>query len=283
MILFVFFTATTQARFTERTEPYQVKHFKNLSATNLQVTTAGGDVQVIGTEARDASVAVLVTDLNGNFHKPTIEKALKNYVITIKQEKNVLVALAERKLKTQLDAPELRISFRVNLPRKIHANVNSQGGAIALSNLKGQVAAYSAGGPISLCQFSGVLKAESLGGAISLNEAEGSLEMASAGGSITLKKVSGDILARSAGGNIVADVRELGKYLTLETSEGSLKATIPGNRGLNVELSGSAVKTVHDDLKGVFEKDKITGSIYGGGVPVKLRSGSGVTELKYRS
>ena len=283
LFLFCLIVSAAYAGFTERSEPYLVKHFKSTAGKELNVTTAGGHIQVIGTDARNASVALLVTDANGNYDKATIEKALKNYVITIREEKNTLVASAVRKPKTLPGTAELLISFRVNIPKKTSCVLNSNGGAIAVNNLKGNATVLTAGGAARLCQFSGVLRAASEGGAISLNEAEGTLDLRSAGGSIDLKKVAGNIEARSEGGSIQADVRELGNYLTLETNEGSLKATIPGNMGLDVELTGSQVQTDLSDFKGISETDKVSGTIYGGGIPVKLLSTSGVAVLKYRS
>ena len=93
LFLFCLIVSAAHAGFTERSEPYLVKHFKSTAGKDLNVTTAGGHIQVIGTDARNASVALLVTDANGNYDKATIEKALKNYVITIREEKKTLARL----------------------------------------------------------------------------------------------------------------------------------------------------------------------------------------------
>src|SRR5688572_5989351 len=280
LFLFVFLVTTALAGNLERSEPYLVKFFKPKNDGLLEVSNPEGNISVIGTDSKTASVALLVTDLEGNYHKATIEKALQNYTIDIREANNTIFASAVRKPGTE--GKELLISFRVNIPKKTVCNLYAASGSITLNNIKTNSKARTTGGDISLCQFAGEFQAESNGGSISLNEADGSLKLLSSGGSITLKKVGGDIDARSEGGSILADVRELGKYLTLETNAGSLQATIPGNRGVNVDLAGKLVRSEAENFSGTSAADKIVGTINGGGVPVKLHTLTGEAELRYK-
>ena len=280
LFLFVLLVSTAMAGYFERSEPYLVKFFKPKAAGLLEVSNPEGNISVIGTDSKNASVALLVTDLEGNYHKATIQKALENYTIDIREENNTIFASAVRKPDTK--GKELLISFRVNIPKKTVCNLYASSGSITLNNIKANSKARTTGGAISLCQFAGALQAESNGGAISLNEAEGSLKLLSSGGSINLKKVGGDIDARSEGGSILADVRELGKFLILETNDGSLQATIPGNRGINLDLAGKLVRSEAENFSGISEAGKIVGTINGGGVPVKLHTLSGQAELRYK-
>ncbi len=106
--------------------------------------------------------------------------------------------------------------------------------------------------------------------------------MGTSGGSIHLNEVSGDIQAHTSGGSINADVLKLGKYLTLSTSGGSVHATVPGGQGLDLDLSGNRVNTVVTNFSGTAKDNRVKGSMNGGGIPVKMSTSGGSTELKYR-
>src|SRR5687768_14455944 len=112
LFLFIFSISYVQADFFSLSQPYQVKHFQVKPSSNLEVSTQAGNIQIIGTDARAASVAVLVTDVEGNYDKAFIEKALKNYSINIKQEKNTIFASATKKTKKEAGSADLIISFR---------------------------------------------------------------------------------------------------------------------------------------------------------------------------
>ena len=280
LLIFVLLVTIANAGTIDRSDPYLVKHFKPEAGNKLEVNNQTGNVYVIGTNAKNATVAMLVTDMDGYYRKAVIEKALKNYTIDIREANNTIYASAIRK--PDSEGTELLISFRINIPKNTVCNLTAGSGSINLNNIKADSRVTTAGGAISFYQFAGVLNAETNGGAISLNEAEGNLNLTSSGGSINLKKVSGDITARSEGGSIQADVWELGKFLILETNEGSLQATIPSDRGIDVDLAGSKVRSDAEDFNGTSGADKIVGTINGGGVPVKLHTLSGEAELRYR-
>ena len=52
LFLFCLIVSAAYAGFTERSEPYLVKHFKSTAGKELNVTTAGGHIQVIGARLR---------------------------------------------------------------------------------------------------------------------------------------------------------------------------------------------------------------------------------------
>lgn len=278
----VLFLTCSSSGFAERLEPYLVKSFALQPGGTLKALTHNGNITVIGTDERKASVALLVSDHNGNFKKAAIDKAFEEYYLDIKEENNQLTAAISRKDGEEAKPEDLIISMRIYLPKKTTCELQAAGGEIVINNLKGDAKVLTQGQDLRLCQFTGNLRAASRGGAISLNEAEGSLQLSSSGGSISLKKVAGDIEAFSDGGSITADIRKLGKYLTFETKNGSLKAVIPGNLGLDLDLTGAVVKTNHEAFQGITEGDKIIGSVNGGGIPIKLHSQTGQAELQYR-
>lgn len=281
LLLFVFLAATISG-FCKENDPYLVKDFDQKSGGNLQVNTSGGGISITGTNENKASITVIIKDQKGNTDKARIEELLKNYNLDIRQEKNTIYAIAEKKDKNWHSINGLSISFQIKVPRQTECNLNTSGGSIAINNIKGDTKAITAGGSIAIDQFLGDLDAKTSGGSIKLNDAEGKLTVQTSGGSINLTKVAGDIQAQTSGGSIAADIQKLGKYLTLETSGGSVKATIPGNKGLDLDLTGSNVKADLANFKGESKRTKITGSVNGGGIPVKLSTSAGSTQLNYR-
>ncbi len=285
--LFLILAASTLPVFsqpsdTHRSEPYQVKNFSFKSGGSLSASTMGGDISVYGTDARNASVALVITDQDGNFNKAAIESALKEYTVDIRQENNKLIAHVSRNDGETARNPEIIVSMRIYVPKKTTCDLNTIGGSILLKDIKGGCKALTSGGGISLYQYAGILKVETDGGPIILDGAEGSLQLATAGGDINLKKVAGDIVAQSNGGDISADIRQIGKFLTLEATGGNVQATLPGNCNIDLDLAGVAVRTDLSDFAGLTEKDKIKGSVGGGGVPVKIHTITGQAELNYR-
>lgn len=281
LFLFVLFTYSFPGICKEN-EPYMVKMFEQKAGGALEVKTAGGGIGVTGTDENKVSISVIIEDQKGNADKARIEELLKNYTIDIRQEKNKIYATAEKKDKDWHGVNGLSISFQIKVPRQTECNLNTSGGGISITNIKGETKAITAGGGIAIKQFNGNLEAKTSGGSINLDNAEGKLIVKTSGGSINLKNVAGDIAAQTSGGSIAADIHKLGKYLTLETSGGSVKATIPGNKGLDLDLTGNNVKADLANFKGETNRTKIKGSVNGGGIPVKLSTSAGSTQLSYR-
>ncbi len=282
-LFFFLIIAQVLPGWSKETEPYLVKDFDMKAGGKLQTFTNGGSITVTGTSDKKASVALIVTDQNGRVDKSRIEELLKKYKIDIRKDNQTLYATAERIDKNWKGNNELSISFRIKVPHETTCNVNTSGGSISLNNVKGNSELKTSGGSIALQQYQGALEAKTSGGSISLSDSEGKLNVQTSGGSISLQKVSGDIAAQTSGGSISADILKLGKFLTLETTGGSVTATIPGGKGLDLDLSGTNVKAELSNFKGESDRNKIKGSINGGGIPVKLSTSGGSTRLNFRS
>jgi hypothetical protein len=294
--------STTLVAFSQQTrKPYQVKEFKLTGAGQLITKTAGGSIKVTGTGNNQVLVKMYVHPAEGS--KKNLEpsqEALDHYTFDIRQEGNTIYAVSARKDKKWDKATALQVSFEIEVPRQVSTQLHTSGGSISLANVSGkQVAqtsggsldfkniagdtqARTSGGSIQLAQYSGQLEAHTSGGSIRLDDARGTLKLNTSGGSILLNQVSGDIDAHTSGGNIQAEVQQLGKYLTLQTSGGSVKATIPGGLGLDLDLSGNRVKTSVNNFQGQAKDNQVKGRLNGGGIPVKMSTSGGTTELNYQ-
>jgi hypothetical protein len=281
--------------------PFQVKEFKLHGPGTLITKTSGGSIKVNGARGNAVKVTMYVTPANWlkRNETPTTE-ALEQYTFDIRQEGNTIYAVAKRKDKTRNKETGLNVSFKIEIPQQVSTQLETSGGSISLDNLtgtqhaqtsggslnfkniKGNTHARTSGGGINVSHYSGKLDAATSGGSIHLDQASGSLKLHTSGGSIHLNQVSGDIAAQTSGGSIQAQVEQLVKYLNLETSGGSVKATVPGGKGLDLDLSGSRVITSVTNFSGLAKSNQVKGRLNGGGIPVKMQTSGGTTELSYR-
>jgi len=282
-------------------KPYLTKSFNLNNNGNLITTTSGGSIKVTGTSGSDVKVVMYVRPNNSkNRNEAPSPEALEKYRFDVRQEGNTVYAIAERKDQKWDNKTALNVSFEIEVPETITTKLNTSGGSISLANVsgnqqvntsggslnfnnvKGEVNGSTSGGSINVSKFNGNLNASTSGGSIKLTEATGALKVSTSGGSINLNNVSGDISAHTSGGSINADIQKLGKYLTLATSGGSVRATIPANQGLDLDLAGTRVRTTVTNFTGTAKDDRVKGSMNGGGIPVKMSTSGGTTELSYR-
>ncbi|QNF34247.1 DUF4097 family beta strand repeat protein [Adhaeribacter swui] len=293
--------ATSFASLALDKKPFQVKEFTLNGVGKLQAKTSGGSIKVTGGSGNQVKVMVFVTPANWKkrLDAPSPE-ALAKYTIDVRQEGNTIYAIAERKDKGWNKEDALSIGFEIEVPEQMACNLHTSGGSINLAsvtgdqevktsggsldfkNIKGNMNAHTSGGSITLDDYQGNLNAQTSGGSITIKDAKGRVKAHTSGGSIQLHDIAGDIDAHTSGGSIHADITSLGKYLTLETSGGSVHATIPGGEGLDLDLEGNRVKTALTNFNGTSDTRRVKGTVNGGGIPVKMSTSGGTTELAYR-
>lgn len=286
----------------ENKKPYLVKEFTFSGNGQLISKTSGGSIKVTGSSGSNVKVTMFVRPGNWrNRDEEPSKEALANYTFDIRKDGNTIYAIAENKTSNNnADNDNLSVSFQIEVPQQIATKLHTSGGSITLthvtgnqelktsggslnlSDIKGRAQAHTSGGSINVAQFNGHLDASTSGGSIHLDEASGNIKARTSGGSIQLKKVAGDIEARTSGGSIKADVAKLGRFLTLHTSGGSVQATIPQGQGLDLDLAGNRVRTTLVKFNGTSETNRVKGSVNGGGIPVKMTTSGGTTELNYR-
>jgi DUF4097 and DUF4098 domain-containing protein YvlB len=281
-------------------DPYLSKSFKVSTPAQLEVETSGGSIEVRGEGSSQVQVRMFVK-MNGISwfsDEDDIAEELENYEIDIRQEGNKVIARAEREGRGWNSNP-LSISFKISVPAQTSAVLNTSGGSISLSRLEGEhnvrtsggslnfegltgfTQARTSGGSISIDNYRGVINARTSGGSITANDTEGELALHTSGGSIRLDEIRGSVDAHTSGGSIRAYVEELDEYLSLRTSGGSVSATVPQGLGLTLDLSGNRVNTRLENFSGSSEKDRVEGSMNGGGIPVTMKTSGGSVNLEY--
>ena len=145
---------------------------------------------------------------------------------------------------------------------------NTSGGNITMNKIDGTLDVSTSGGNIDAGNINKGLLAHTSGGNIDVKNAQGTVDVNTSGGSITLDNLSGSVKAYTSGGDINANISQVKEKLELETTGGSINATIPDGLGLDLDLSADQIKTPLTHFSGTAKEDRIKGKINGGGIPV---------------
>lgn len=154
-------------------------------------------------------------------------------------------------------------------------NLHTSGGSIKAEALKGKIELKTSGGSIELNSLDGEIEAHTSGGSVRGDNISGALNAGTSGGSVRLANVSGSLKANTSAGSIEVELKSLGKYVELSSSAGSVRVTMPLDKGVDLNLKGNRVSIPLKNFDGEAEKDFVRGKMNGGGVPVTLSASSG--------
>lgn len=162
-------------------------------------------------------------------------------------------------------------------------DVTTSGGSIVAENCNGKMKLHTSGGSLRLTDLKGDIDANTSGGSIEGKNITGELISHTSGGSIHLSDMSGSVEASTSGGHIDVAIITIGKYVKLHNSGGNVNLQLPKDKGLDLDLSASRVKTdVLNNFSGTKEDDEVRGKLNEGGVPVTVRSSSGTIHLSLK-
>lgn len=158
----------------------------------------------------------------------------------------------------------MSVKFVVKVPESYNLDLNTGGGSIDVEDVKGNVKAYTSGGSIEL------------------GEIEGDVDVKTSGGSIRVEDVAGNIDARTSGGSVKA---KLSKQITddarLSTSGGSVVAYLAPSMAVEIDASTSGGRVKSEfEVDGTVKKNRVRGSINGGGPELTLRTSGGSVSIK---
>lgn len=280
--------------------PYEVKQFDFSTGTEVIAETVGGNIEVKGGQNGQAKVEMYVNgpSWKRKLSEENIKERLRNYQVNVTKEGKTLSVIVKVQ-DGELDWEEegLNISFKIFVPTQVAARLKAMGGNISLNALTGMQSVYTRGGNISLDEitgdadidcmggninvdrYEGKLAISCSGGNINIDDARGEFQVQTAGGNIHFEEVAGSVKGQTSGGNISANIKELGKYLTLSTTGGNINADFPTNKGLDYDIKADHIHASVDNFKGYHDKDRIQGKINGGGIPVKMSTAGGNIRL----
>jgi Putative adhesin len=155
-------------------------------------------------------------------------------------------------------------------------DLSTSGGGIEAEDCKGDVRLSTSGGGLRLKGLDGKIKATTSGGGVRAENIKGDFVTSTSGGSIRLSDMYASVKASTSGGVIDADIRQLGSYLSLSTSAGSIHVRMPLDKGMDLDLDGNRVHLpTLKNFSGSVDKDRVKGKLNGGGVLVSMDANSG--------
>jgi len=204
--------------------------------------------------------------------------------------------------------------FELKLPMNINLNLETAGGDIDvtdirgesvfrtsggdldLENLMGRVEAHTSGGDIDISRIEGLIRAHTSGGSIKIVNSDGQFNASTSGGDLEFRHLTGNIDAQTSGGSITLDNIE-GETVECRTSGGDINAedisanltgstsggeidleSIKGN--VDVTTSGGDIKA--QQITGALTCHITGGDIEGNGIigPVDASTTAGDIELE---
>jgi DUF4097 and DUF4098 domain-containing protein YvlB len=154
-------------------------------------------------------------------------------------------------------------------------DLSTSGGNIEAKKSHGNIRLTTSGGQLHLTGLQGTIKATTSGGNVHADEIEGELEAHTSGGNVGMSNLSCSLETSTSGGNINVSIKTLGKYVKIGNSGGDIDLQIPSGKGVDLSLSADKVDASGlSGFKGDVKKDRVEGTLNGGGIPVTVRGGS---------
>ena len=300
-------------------EPFRLeKKFDLATGDRFVLLSEVGEVELRGVAGRQASIVVTSdrADLVGRYDFRFEQGAGRLRMMAERKDKGVLGWF--QRFGSSLGNVRIAIEVPRATPVELEAagggidlsgleatvKASSSGGGVKVADIRGAVALSSSGGGVEVRLVHGALRLESSGGSVHADSIDGSVYADSIGGSVVLENVSGDIQASGTGGGVRIEgaggrvkagssggpVRVLfaagnSKGGDIDSSGGGVVAALDAAAGVEVdaESSGGSVDcdlpvTVH----GRVSRDRLHGTLNGGGALLRLRSSGGGITIKRR-
>ncbi len=295
ILLALFLTTDLQAQSPR--DAYEIRELNVDGITKLDVRTAGGFIRVEGKRGSTAEVQVYVRRRGEYFKKGEID--LDEWSIDIEQNGDEIRVVADREGSWNWNSRTPNVSFVVILPPETVSELRTSGGSITMKNLEGNQVARTSGGSINVENITGNTEVKTSGGAIDVKDVSGNVNAGTSGGTITiasidgnveartsgggidLSDISGNVNGRTSGGGIRAELSQLAEFVDLSTSGGSIRIKVPEGSGLDLNLRGNSVRTDLQNFSGSSKRNKVEGTVNGGGTRIEARTSGGSVRLEY--
>ena len=286
----------------------------------LNASSSGGGI-VVQTHNEPKVVIQAFVRKNGRMLSPSdddLKEILEDFELDFSKSGSVITAVVKRKSRMNF-WNNVGISLTITVPREMSCDVSSSGGGLKINGVDGTHQFSSSGGGVELQNVSGTTEAKSSGGGVKatnqngdvhlsssgggvsvdgahgsvyarssgggvhLNNIHGEAEAASSGGGVTVSGEAAAVKAKSSGGSVKVDVSGLTKELYLESSGGGVDAVIHGGQqlGLDLDLRSDHVHIDLNNFSGTSEKNRVKGSMNGGGIPVYMHASGGNVNVSY--
>lgn len=155
-------------------------------------------------------------------------------------------------------------------------------GDIVAINCQGKVKLKTNEGSVNLSRLKGTIDAETLAGNISSDEIDGTFNTQTTAGDITLKRMSCHLTATTASGTINAELSKACKSIKLNATEGDANIILTSKEGFNLNCEGKSISgDMPKKFSGTNDGKKLSGAVFGGGIPVEVHATSGEVKFQF--
>ncbi len=270
------------------------KKFSVSPGGTLRVATDVGSIKITGAGSNEVSV---VAELRGR------DRDVDGFEITAEQTGNGVDVRGKGKGRRGWfwNSTDLTVEYTIQVPREYNLEVQTSGGDISVSTLKGGIHGGTSGGNITLGSIEGKVTMETSGGDIRVEKVTGDLKMGTSGGNvrigdvkgvvevetsggeIELGAVEGRVHAETSGGNIRVKVTGGNEGIYAETSGGNIEVMIGKNVGAEIDAATSGGDVECDlpvTMKGKISESELRGTINGGGKKIYAHTSGGNVRIK---
>lgn len=163
-------------------------------------------------------------------------------------------------------------------------DLTTSGGGIVAKNCNGKIRLVTSGGGLRLENLKGNINAHTSGGGVEGYNIDGELVTGTSGGGIDLKGLSCSLDANTSAGSLSAEFKQVGKYARLSASAGNIDLLLPLKQGLDLNLRGESINQHPrsiSNFSGQWEKNRVNGSVNGGGASVTASASSGNVDVRF--
>lgn len=282
------------------------------------------DVDFGAIDVKTNDTSEVVVEVTRKISRPTKaeeEEFLADRPVTFTPEGNKVTIESQAKTRAPSRGNQrTEGKYLITVPAKFNAQLKTAGGAIAVSDLTGEVKTGTSGGGLDFARLHGPLDGGTSGGAIRVVDCEGeqqvktsgggievsggsgsfegstsggpvavkdfrgSVQVKSTGGGITVENVTGRVDGKTSGGPIVARFASpLSEEVRLATSGGGVTLRVAENSAFDLDAStsgGSVSSELSVNGGDKPARNRLQGPVNGGGKPVVLRCSGGNIQVR---
>jgi DUF4097 and DUF4098 domain-containing protein YvlB len=206
----------------------------------ISVDADEGDIEVaVGT--LDTVQVTVEREVSGGSESQRRATLKANKVTFAQEGKEVRIVSASPKNSFSLfGRPNLSVHFRITVPKRFDATLNTAGGNIRVADLNGAVEARTSGGDLKFEKIEGPVDGRTSGGNVKASGCTDKMQLQTSGGNIVIKDYTGpSAQADTSGGNIEA-ANCAGK-LQVKTSGGNINIGKFSGASAYADTSGGSV------------------------------------------
>ena len=172
--------------------------------------------------------------------------------------------------------------IEVTVPQKYGVDIHTGGGDVSLTGTTGSAALHTSGGNISAKNVNGNVEAKTSGGGIVADTIRGDVNANTSGGDVRLLNIDGKIKGGTSGGDMQCSLVGINRGISMTSSGGSIRLTVPRATTGNFEASTSGgdisleLAILTNELRDGYAK----GSLNGGGEPINVHTSGGDISLR---